>query len=654
MDSGASARSSTSRRRQQRMACDTCRRRKTRCNVVETTPCSVCARSKIPCRSTPEWSRPRSRRRRSTQVQSDPVEPAAAPETTSPHPMPSEAHQERPTDGGFTDESPPELAPIVTERDRVVDGLARNVLSQFYQRGVDSTHWTVFADSDHIRLAYMGTATSNIAHLISLKRVAQPSLHFPYPPIRPPLPWKPEGIWGSLNNIDIAHDTARFPAQEIRDALVDAFFEKIFPGFPIVDEITFRRQYASRTNPPPLLLFQAVLLAGSHACEHPTVAASRMVVKRTLFRRASMLFHIRHENDRLQMAQAALLFVWHLENSDSVCGGSYYWLGIAQRIAFGMGMHRDLSRQASSRLPAWERRLNRRIWWTLFQMEVFSCLEHGRPCMINWNDTDQSALELQDFIDDESERVSERVQLHYITRNIDIAVIGFRILQVNAPSVPSEEIAALVPSIEKSLVSFALDLPPMTDFWSCQLRMHYNLVLIHLHRPQSATSPPISRSPNCQEICRDASQAILSCLETIVHRGWTGQCLFTAVAAVMAGAIQMSLDARQSLQQGSLVLALNAQDRLARLLRCARVLENFWPSAGAVHGLFDQLSAELKDLAARTPQSSPNYVDVPQGSELPVEWILENPTDLFNFAVPPDLVPGDWMNDACFLNGSLG
>ncbi|KAF9885003.1 hypothetical protein FE257_000826 [Aspergillus nanangensis] len=640
--------STVPRRRQPRTSCDTCRRRKTRCNIAEQSPCSVCAKSRIPCRITSEESLPQQRRYPHGE-QATP--PESTPDSFTCTPSQARLEPERPVPNTLgDDDSPAELASIVSERDRVIDGLARNGLSQFYQRGVDSTHWTVFADSDHIRLAYTGTGTSNIAHLVSLKRVAQPSLHLPYPPIRPPLPWKPEGIWGPSNNLGLAHDTACFPSKEIRDALVNAFFEKIWPGFPIVDESTFRRQYSDPNKPPPLLLFQAVLLAGAHACDHPTVAACRMIVKRTLFRRASMLFHIRHENDRLHMAQAALLFVWHLENSDSVCGGSYYWLGIAQRIAFGMGMHRDLSRQASSRLPGWERRLNRRIWWTLFQMEVFTCLEHGRPCMINWNDTDQSNLELQDFIEQETEEVSEGVQLNYITRNITISLIGFRILQINAPSVPSEEIAALVPSIEKSLVEFALDLPPMTDFWSCQLRIHYNLVLLHLHRPHSLPGPLIPRSPNCQQICSDASQTILACLETIVLRNWTGQCSFTAVSAVMASAIQMSLDARMSLSQGTSVLALNAQDRLARLLRCARELENFWPSAGAVHSLFDQLSAELKDLARAPLQNSSEHIDVADGGELPpIDWVCENPTDVFDFAVPSDLVPGDWMNDAFFF-----
>ena len=551
--------------------------------------------------------------------------------------------------------SPDGLASIATDRDRVVDDLARRGLSQFYQRGVDSTHWTVFADSDHIRLAYMGTPTSNIAHLITLKGFADPTLHFPYPPIRPPRPWKPESVWGPLGNIDIANDTACFPAKEIRDSLVDAFFEKIFPGFPVLEESTFRRQYLDRNKPPPLLLFQAVLLAGSHACAHPTVAASRMTVKRTLFRRASMLFHLQHENDRIQMVQAALLFVWHLENSDSVCGGSYYWLGIAQRIAFGMGMHRDVSRQARSRLPLWERRLYRRIWWTILQMEVFSCLEHGRPCMISLDDTDQPPLELQDFAEGDAGPVNEGVQADYIMQNSRLSLIGLRVLQMNSPSIVPGEAASMASSLEASLADFALDLRPMDDFWSCQLRMHYNLVLLHLHRtPSSVSSPAPPRSAASHEICSDAAQAILSCLETIVHRGWTGYCPFTAVSAAMAAAIHMSLDARSSLSQGPSVIALNAQDRLSRLLRCARELESFWPSAGAVYSLFEELSEELKSLARRSLHSSSGRLHTQQDYGPPIEWSWDSVMDPFNFAVPTDLAPGEWMNDAGFLDGPLG
>ena len=230
------------------------------------------------------------------------------------------------------------------------DGLAREGLSQFFQRGVDSTEWRVFTDAE-LRLVYVGTPTSNLVHLVRLKWLPTPTLRLPHPPLRPPLPWKPESVWGLAAGPDIANDTAYFPSQEVRDALVPAFFEKIHLGFPIIEESLFWSQYGDRDNPPPLLLFQAVLLVGAHVCDHPVVASSRMVVMRTLFRRASMLFYLGHEDDRLHMVQAALLFTWHLENADTVCDGSDYWLGIAYRIAYGMGLHQDLSPLEISRLP---------------------------------------------------------------------------------------------------------------------------------------------------------------------------------------------------------------------------------------------------------------------------------------------------------------
>lgn len=41
------------------------------------------------------------------------------------------------------------------------------------------------------------------------------------------------------------------------------YFDDIHPGYPVIDEESFRRQYADPADPPPLLLFHCVLLAVS-------------------------------------------------------------------------------------------------------------------------------------------------------------------------------------------------------------------------------------------------------------------------------------------------------------------------------------------------------------------------------------------------------
>ena len=109
----------------------------------------------------------------------------------------------------------------------------------------------------------------------------------------------------------MSENSGALPTKEVRDDLVEAFFEKIHPGFPIVDEVQFKSRYADPENPPPLLLLQAVLLAGAHVSLHPKIVESRSLVKMALFRRAKALFDMHFENDRMHLVQSALLFTWH-------------------------------------------------------------------------------------------------------------------------------------------------------------------------------------------------------------------------------------------------------------------------------------------------------------------------------------------------------
>lgn len=208
---------------------------------------------------------------------------------------------------------------IPTMEDIVEEELSRTALTQFYQEGINGdSPWFTYKDGHYIRIAYIGTSTSNLAHLVQGELTAHnkhdPSLHFPFPSIRPPMPWKPHKEqplvrWYSK----MSENAGALPTKEVRDDLVEAFFEKIHPGFPIVDEVQFKIRYADPANPPPLLLLQAVLLAGAHVSLHPKVAESRSLVKMALFRRAKALFDMHFENDRMHLVQSALLFTWHFE-----------------------------------------------------------------------------------------------------------------------------------------------------------------------------------------------------------------------------------------------------------------------------------------------------------------------------------------------------
>ena len=124
------------------------------------------------------------------------------------------------------------------------------------------------------------------------------------------------------------------------DELLHAYFTHVNPGFPVVDEDQFMELYQARdpSNPPSLLLLQSILLVGAHVAR---TGAEREALKASFFKKAKILFEARFERMRDVAVQAALLMTWHSDGQEDVAANAYYWIGIAARIAMGLGMHRD-------------------------------------------------------------------------------------------------------------------------------------------------------------------------------------------------------------------------------------------------------------------------------------------------------------------------
>ncbi|KAL6408284.1 putative cutinase transcription factor 1 beta [Ilyonectria robusta] len=635
------------RRRQQRKACDLCRRRKVRCDIVVrgAEPCTVCEKAGLECRLTN--ARRRSfdnnvRERSPSGVSRGDVDRTGEDEPSSLPPLTRAASTPLVvTRVKHTEEQTP--------RSGGQEQLARNGLARFFRHGIGAAAWTIFNATQSFRIAYVGTAVSNLVHLVDLHRsfrqpyasaggihrplsaaaaqetpldnpgtgsssvsdtgaVTKP-LHYPYPPIRQPKPWKPNcDIWGIPSAQDLASEVASFPAHDVRDALVLAYFEHIHPFLPIVSMPEFFDSYRSPDKPPPLLLFQAVLMAGAHACSHPLVANDRHAVKNVLFRRASMLYHMRHETDRMHLMQAAALFTWHVGDGDTVAGGPWYWSGIALRIGLGLGTHRH-----SKHLPQTETSQYRRCWWSVFVCEVFSSLETGRPCAVRAEDIDQLPLCNDDMTDTPGPTtitLGKDARPDFLNRMVELAYIGLDIMAVNAPS---QEKLIDISSINARLGLWSLQsgissVAENDDSWTCHLRMHYNLVLLHLYRNMSTES-------SSQSICSTAAQAIVTSLEQLAARDEMRQCHFTAVSAVTAVGIQFASEIRTAVTSGVFLVAISALEQLARLLRSTMLLSRYWPNAEAVHNVFEELHQEYEHLVTQHLQGE--RVIIP---ESPPDW----------------------------------
>jgi transcriptional regulatory protein AMDR len=437
------------------------------------------------------------------------------------------------------------------------------------------------------------------------------------------------GRHGERDHADHLQDLAAFPVKDVRDALVDAFFDKINPYFPVIDEFDFRRQYEStatsptadmsNSDPPPLILMQAVLLAGAHVCDHPRVSQSRAIVKAALFSRARALFNMRHENNRLHLIQAALLFTWYLEDADTASANSYYWAGVACRIAFGIGMHRNLSPCVEAcMMPIAERRIYRRVWWTLFQTEIFTALEHGRPSMISLDEIDQPPLERDDFIE-ENGLLNSKLNFAYCQGNIELSYITLELLRLNSPGVVAcqgdLDLHHTRTSLDSRLINWVLKNPAGDDLQSLQLQMHYQTVLLLLHRgfnrmgtTRNSSQLQHQKQSQSSDICNRAVHALIAIFETMLSKGFLAQCPFTAIIAVTAAAAHLSLEIRIATETGATLLALNTQNHLRRLFRPISELSQHWPHAEAVLVLFQSMDEGFRNcLAGGGRDGHPRY-----------------------------------------------
>ena len=152
------------------------------------------------------------------------------------------------------------------------------------------------------------------------------------------------------------------PSRALCDDLVHAFFQKVAPILPVIDRNRFMKQYYDDTNPPSLLLLQAVLLAGSRVCTHPELQDSRgstHTASTAFYDRAKALYDTSYENDRTTIVQSLTLMTWFWsrpegENSRDaeyvdyaqpnigadVTKNVFYWTKVAVAVAQAAGMHR--------------------------------------------------------------------------------------------------------------------------------------------------------------------------------------------------------------------------------------------------------------------------------------------------------------------------
>ncbi|KAI1974874.1 hypothetical protein LOZ53_002419 [Ophidiomyces ophidiicola] len=400
------------------------------------------------------------------------------------------------------------------------------------------------------------------------------------------------------------------PEPALADALMDAYFAHVNPGCPIIDEESFMAQYKRRdpSDPPSLLILQAVLLAGAHVTRPRPVRDS---VKSAFFRRAKMLFEARVERNRDILVQAALLLTWYSDPvDDDVAANAHFWVGVAARIATGLGMHRNAR---PSMLVPHDMRMWRRAWWILVQFDVLVSLQYGRPQAINLEDCDVQPLTPADF-----EGCGENVQTEYVIRYTELCcMISFIMRERFGLRVTPERRKAALMEADKALANWSLKLPDNVrmsstdvDAWPALLHLTYNNFLILLHRPHPrASAYSDDYGPNDAEICSAAASVIVSIFEELREKDRIKYLWVSAVNSLFTAMIQI----RVELQFSNPVLAINALRRFDSTLCSLRALSSYWLGAETILRLFEsskRLKHDMEMVKLKQPTTVPKEGEV--------------------------------------------
>ncbi|KAK1848296.1 fungal specific transcription factor domain-containing protein [Colletotrichum chrysophilum] len=400
------------------------------------------------------------------------------------------------------------------------------------------------------RMTYIGTDVSNVNYLIQQQfgAAVHTSKVYHYPTNR-----ISRRVAGHDPVDRLPLDTFQLPPKVVVDELLEAYFRHVNPGFPVVDERIFMGQYRARDslNPPSLLLLYAILLVGSHAL-YEEDSEKRHLAKATYFRRAKSLLDARFELNRDTIVQAALLLTWHTDGLEDTTANAWYWLGIAVRIATGLGMHRDAE---FSTLVQHNKRMWRRVWWLLFQSDVWISLQYGRPQSIHLEDSNVQKLKVSDFTD-----CGPDAQPESLIQMSELAIIVSKAMRERNRASSDEVRRIVLHKTDERLASWALRLPQSLNLhgalgagvWNTNLHLHYNMALILLHRaPPKASSRDVSgvesskRDDNA-EICTAAAGVIQSLFQTLCQTDGIRCLWMSTINCLFSALVQLSTEIRIS------------------------------------------------------------------------------------------------------------
>lgn len=170
------------------------------------------------------------------------------------------------------------------------------------------------------------------------------------------------------------------------EPFVDAYFQTYHISYPIVHEATFRAQFMEVITRPKVNAWQ-VLLHIIAALGSFAASETAPEVDVALFEAAKARMSVDMlETGNIILVQALTLISNYVQKRNKPNSG-YNYLGLAKRMAMGIGLHKEF--------PAWRTKpmrleIRRRVYWCLYVFDVGATITFSRPL-----DLPQEGIEIQ-------------------------------------------------------------------------------------------------------------------------------------------------------------------------------------------------------------------------------------------------------------------
>ncbi|KAK9768497.1 hypothetical protein K7432_000836 [Basidiobolus ranarum] len=355
-------------------------------------------------------------------------------------------------------------------------------------------------------------------------------------------------------------DPTVLPSPNLFGYLIDIYFTKINPIFPLLHKAEFLERINQNEQETPYFLLNAVFALSAALIPSETIMSRENLDSEIFFKKTRTLLDQAYEISSIENVQALVLMsiYFHLSR-----GGMKSWMysGMAIRMAEDLGLHRNPDIW-NIKLTRAEKETRKRVWWVCYLIDRFSSVCVGRPVSIDDQQFDtplpclseddlkvpadvapSTGLSLKPFI--------ELIGLHELIGQILSTMYIVKVpLTSNYPKFLSK-LTDLDSALNLWLNSLSPELRYIpADYCAGKLpnsptliyaHVWYHCALILLHRPFILRPESSSTSqPSSSQICMDAANSITAIVTSCVNSpGYTESVIFLLFPIFTASTIHL-------------------------------------------------------------------------------------------------------------------